>query len=100
MRQPDLTEHEQPPKPNFRRTVVTAADLFAPSKPALPIAGKLTALQKAQAYVDKGETDAYRIACKTFMTKDRDPVSGLPRPTVRFESFINEIQILIDKASA
>lgn len=98
----DIVERDYPPKPNRLRANITAADLFEPSKPAnaIPVAGKLTALQKAQAYVDRRETDAYRIACKTFMTNDRDPISNLPRPSLRFQSFVEQVQALIDGASA
>jgi len=92
----DIVEREQSPKPSHHRANIKPEDLFQQSKPAIPTAGKVTALERAQYYVDKGETDAYAIACKTYMTKEREPVSGLPRPTLRFIAFVEQIQSLID----
>jgi hypothetical protein len=77
------------------RTNIKAADVFE-QRATIPTAGKLTALQKAQAYVDRGCRDAWEVACKTFQTHDRDLVSGLPRPSLRFEAFIGQVQELID----
>jgi hypothetical protein len=92
----DIVEREHSPKPNRNRANIKPEDLFQQSKPAIPTAGKVTALERAQAYVDRGERDAYVIACKTYMTKEREPVSGLPRPTPRFIAFVEKIQEQID----
>lgn len=100
----EIVEREQSPKPLPKRyrATVTSKDLFTPSKPAIPTAGKQTALERAKAMVERlgDKANAYEIAIRTYMTKDRDPVSGLPRPTARFEAYVEQVQSLIDNQSA
>jgi hypothetical protein len=94
-------EDNVPPRLNRQRAWVKPEDLFAPTKSenTLVNAGDgTTAIDKAKAMIKRlgRKADAYTIATKTFQTNNRDIVTQLPRPSLRFNEFVAICQQLID----